>query len=86
MARSEKGVGGWVFTTSQNNRVKENVLLLLNGIDKQHCKTLLLDDAIGHGSVRRILLVTELTDRLECSTSGSFDDELLEWCSLTVRS
>ena len=70
---------------SQNSRVKENVLLHLNGIAKQHCKTLLLDDAIEHGTERRILLVTSLTDRLECVPSGSFDDELLEWCSLTVR-
>ena len=62
MARNEKDVGGsWSVRysrPSQNNRVKENVLLLLNGIAKQHCKTLLLDDAIEHGSERRILLVT----------------------------
>lgn len=31
-----------LFTASQNNRVKENVLLLVNGIAKQHCKTLRL--------------------------------------------
>lgn len=47
--RGRRFVERSVFTTSQNNRVKENVLLLVNGIVKQHRKTLQLDDAIEHG-------------------------------------